>query len=122
MAELGSAAFAHELRVEPDADVEKPRVGLKAWNPCGRIHAAEGVQYVVRVDDQEHIASSALLTHVLKIPPGQQTTEHGRRLVNAMKALGWQRPKNDTKITIGSARVRGFFREIEEKRPDPEAE
>ena len=47
-----SAAFAHERRVEPDADVEKPGVGLKPWNPRGGTDAVEGVQHVVRVDDR----------------------------------------------------------------------
>lgn len=52
------------------------------------------------------VASLDLLTHILGIPPGQQTTAHSMRLSVVMKRLGWRRDGN--KITIRGKQVRGF--------------
>ena len=41
--------------------------------------------------------------------PGTQRTEHGMRLSNVMKQLGWQRPSNGY-VTIDGKRVKGYFR------------
>jgi hypothetical protein len=57
-------------------------------------------------DGGSRVASLDLLTHVLGIPLGQQTTVHSMRLSVVMKRLGWVRDGN--KISIRGKQVRGF--------------
>jgi predicted P-loop ATPase len=57
-------------------------------------------------DGGSRVASLDLLTHVLGIPLGQQTTVHSMRLSVVMKRLGWERDAN--KISIRGKQVRGF--------------
>jgi predicted P-loop ATPase len=57
-------------------------------------------------DGASRVASLDLLTHVLGIPLGQQTTVHSMRLSVVMKRLGWERGTN--RISIRGKQVRGF--------------
>jgi predicted P-loop ATPase len=57
-------------------------------------------------DGASRVSSLDLLTHVLGIPLGQQTTVHSMRLSVVMKRLGWERDTN--KISIRGKQVRGF--------------
>jgi hypothetical protein len=75
-----------------------------------------GARIIHVVDDQERVATSDLLTDLLRIPNGQRNRGHSMRLANAMKRLGWERPPDDKKITIEGKQVRGYFRWI--KKPD----
>jgi predicted P-loop ATPase len=59
----------------------------------------------------ERVFASDLLTHVLGIPLGQQQRHHQMQLAAVMKLLGWQRPDGQ-KITVGTRRGRGYFREL----------
>ena len=68
----------------------------------------EVVKIIHKIDDQERVASAALLTYVLRIAIGQQDTRHEMRLAGVMKTLGWERGPN--KITIAGKQVRGYFR------------
>jgi predicted P-loop ATPase len=74
---------------------------------------SDGTRKMRRIDIRElvddggsRVASLDLLTHVLGIPLGQQTTVHSMRLSVVMKRLGWQRDTN--KISIRGKQVRGF--------------
>jgi predicted P-loop ATPase len=74
---------------------------------------SDGPRKMQRIDIRElvddggsRVASLDLLTHVLGIPLGQQTTVHSMRLSVVMKRLGWQRDGN--KISIRGKQVRGF--------------
>jgi predicted P-loop ATPase len=62
-------------------------------------------------DGQDRIASSDLLTYVLKIPVGQQLTAHTMKLATVMKHLGWERTSGG-KVTIQGSQTRGYFRQI----------
>jgi hypothetical protein len=68
-------------------------------------------QIIIHVSDQERTSSNAILTHVLEIPVGRQTTADTMRLANIMRVLGWERPPN-RKVTIGGRQVYGYFRQI----------
>ena len=79
--------------------------------------AVQRVQIIHRESDgdshqREMVSSSDLLTHVLRVPTGQQETRHSMKLATVMKLLGWQRPEGD-KVTVGGNRVRGYFRRVE---------
>jgi predicted P-loop ATPase len=60
---------------------------------------------------EERVASSDLLTFVLRIPIGLQKTQDSMRLATAMKNVGWKRNRNG-KVSIGGQQVRGYFRPI----------
>jgi predicted P-loop ATPase len=64
------------------------------------------------IDGQERVSGSDLLTHVLRIPIGQQKTADAMRLSTVMQRAGWERGEN--KITIYGKQVRGFFRWIKD--------
>ena len=60
-------------------------------------------------DGYERVASADVLTKVLEIPSGQQTSAHAQRLAGAMKHAGWDR--NPTgRVTIDGKPVRGYIR------------
>ena len=60
-------------------------------------------------DGRDMIKSADVLSHVLDVPPAQQTTWHGMRLANSLKQLGWQR--NDSgRVQFGDQPVRGYWR------------
>ena len=88
-------------------EVEKPY-----WDDTWKQHRSIAHRIIHVVDDQERVASADLLTHVLDLPIGQQTTAHWMRLANVMKALGWERD-GENKVTINDQQVRGYFRWIE---------
>jgi hypothetical protein len=71
----------------------------------------EIIKIIHREDSQNRIASSDLLTYVLKIPVGQQLTAHTMKLATVMKHLGWERTVGG-KVTILGSQVRGYFRGI----------
>jgi hypothetical protein len=58
---------------------------------------------------QERVASSDLLTYVLRVPVDRQTTAHSQRLAVIMERLGWQRPAGGT-LRIGGESIRGYWR------------
>jgi predicted P-loop ATPase len=58
----------------------------------------------------EKVSSAALLTHLLKIPEGQQQRGHSMRLSTCMKKNGWERPPSLGKLTIEGQQVRGYCR------------
>jgi hypothetical protein len=60
---------------------------------------------------EERVHSADVLTHVLKVPIGQQEQRHTMKLANVMKHLGWLRPSNGN-ITIEGKRVKGYFRYV----------
>jgi predicted P-loop ATPase len=60
----------------------------------------------------EKVSSAALLTHVLKIPEGQQVIGHSMRLATCMKKNGWERPDKLGKLNIDGQQERGYFRRI----------
>jgi hypothetical protein len=93
----------------PDV-IEKKRWGGDAERYV--VTATHRIIHLVR-GDQERVATSDLLNHVLDMPVAQQTTSHMMRLSNVMKALGWERTSNG-KVVIGGEQVRGYFRWIEE--------
>jgi predicted P-loop ATPase len=64
-------------------------------------------------DTREIVASADILTHVLRIPEGQQRRDHSMQLATVMKLLGWERPAGQ-KVTIEGNRVRGYHRWIGE--------
>ena len=74
-----------------------------------------GVQQIIHVKepDEERVASSDLLTYVLRVQPAQQTTVHGQRLAVIMERLGWKRTENGT-LRIANRAVRGYWRPIEQ--------
>ena len=59
------------------------------------------------IDDQERVASEAILTHVLEIEEAHQTTAHTMRLANVMKSAGLaaQRRQQDHDRRQTGARV-----------------
>jgi predicted P-loop ATPase len=71
----------------------------------------EIIKIIHREDSQDRIASSDLLTYVLKIPVGQQLTAHTMKLATVMKHLGWERTIGG-KVTILGSQMRGYFRQI----------
>lgn len=73
----------------------------------------ETIKIIHRIDDQERVSSSDLLTHVLKIPVGQQATPHPMKLATVMRRLGWERTTGG-KVTIEGLQTRGYFRPINE--------
>jgi predicted P-loop ATPase len=92
-------------------------IETKEWIAEEKRYVSNYHQIIHYVDDyygayfgvQERVASSDLLTHVLAIPVGQQTTAHTMRLANVMRLLKWNRTSNG-KITINGKQVRGYFR------------
>jgi predicted P-loop ATPase len=66
------------------------------------IHRDEAAQ-------EERVAASDVLEHVLKILPGSQRTEHSMRLSAVMRKVGWDRTNNGN-LTVGGNRVKGYFR------------
>jgi predicted P-loop ATPase len=86
---------------------------LREWidtNERGPDGKREQVQIIFREDNKELVASADLLTHVLRIPIGQQEARHSMMLAAIMKRAGWERTSN--KITIGGQQVRGYFRVV----------
>jgi len=75
-------------------------------------HKVWGTTIIHVVDNQERVATSDLMEHVLKIPEGQQNRSHAMRLADVMKKLGWRRDGGGNKITIGGKQVRGYFKPI----------
>jgi predicted P-loop ATPase len=74
----------------------------------------------VKPDQEERVASSDVLTYVLKIPVGLQNPAHTMRLPTVMKQLGWLRDEEGNKITVNGVQVRGYFRPVEvEVKADP---
>jgi hypothetical protein len=73
------------------------------------------VQIIHRVEGQERVKSSDLLTHVLRIPVGHQRKEHTMQLSTIMKLAGWERSPN--KVTIGGKQVRGYVRWVDGRLP-----
>ena len=71
------------------------------------------VQIIHRVDGQERVASSDLLTHVLRIPLGQQRRDQSMQLATIMKLAGWERGSGNNKVTIRGKQVRGYFRWVD---------
>jgi predicted P-loop ATPase len=69
----------------------------------------ETVRITHAVGGEIRVAAATILEHVLKIPPGNQRTEHTMRLSNVMRKLGWQR-HNNGQVTIGCDRPKGYFR------------
>ena len=65
------------------------------------------MQIIHRVEGQERVKSSDLLTHVLRIPVWQQRKDHTMQLLTIMKLAGWER--NPNKVTVGGKQVRGYF-------------
>ena len=61
--------------------------------------------------EEERVASSDLLTHVLNVPIAQQETRHMMKLSNVMRQLGWERPSNGN-VTIETKRRKGYFRRV----------
>jgi predicted P-loop ATPase len=85
-------------------------VEKKRWDQQDECHVVTNTYRIIHpVDDQERVASEAILAHVLEVPIAHQTTAHTMRLANAMKMLGWQRTSNG-KVTIGRRQERGYFR------------
>jgi len=58
---------------------------------------------------EDRVISADLLTHVLKVPIGQQDVRHGMKLAAVMHRLDWQRFSNGY-VTIEGKRVKGYFR------------
>jgi predicted P-loop ATPase len=71
----------------------------------------EEVRIIHRDDTakEDRVAASDVLEHVLKIPPGNQRTEHSMRLSAVMRKVGWDRTNNGN-LTVGGNRVKGYFR------------
>jgi predicted P-loop ATPase len=59
----------------------------------------------------EEVASSDLLTYVLRVPLGQQERRHSMKLATIMKLVGWERPDSQ-KVTINGKQVRGYRRPV----------
>jgi len=57
----------------------------------------------------ERVASADVLTYVLQIQKGQQTSAHAQRLAHAMEHVGWSRNPGG-RVTINGAPVRGYIR------------
>src|SRR5258708_1868439 len=53
---------------------------------------------------RECVASSDILTYILKIPTGQQEKRHTMKLADVMRHLGWERPPNGN-VTIDHKQV-----------------
>jgi predicted P-loop ATPase len=68
------------------------------------------VQIVHREDGFEKVISADLLTHVLRIPVGQQKVSDSMRLATVMRLAGWERDPDRKKLTINGRQVRGFYR------------
>ena len=94
-------------------------VEKRIWDGEREVYIITDHHIIIHVDDQERVASDAILAHVLKIPIGQQSTADAMRLATVMKLLGWQRPSNG-KITIEGRRVQGYFRRVECSDDEPE--
>ena len=75
------------------------------------------VQIIYRVEDQERVKSSDLLTYVLRIPLGQQRKDHSMQLSTIMKLAGWERSQSGNKVTIRGKQVRGYFRSVDGRLP-----
>jgi predicted P-loop ATPase len=60
----------------------------------------------------EKVSSTTLLTHLLKLPEGQQRKDHSMRLATCMKKNGWERPDKLGKISINHQQVRGYYRRL----------
>ncbi|MBR1216198.1 VapE domain-containing protein [Bradyrhizobium sp. JYMT SZCCT0180] len=71
------------------------------------------VQIIHRLEGQERVKSSDLLTYVLRVPVGQQRRDHSMTLATIMKLAGWERHPNSNKVTIGGKQVRGYFRTVD---------
>ena len=73
-----------------------------------------GLSKIVHLEgDQERVATADLLTHVLRIPEGQQKPADTMRLSTAMRLNGWER--GDNKITVNGKQVRGYFRWVKKE-------
>jgi len=71
----------------------------------------EGADYwgngvVHLVDDQERVAASAILEHVLKVPAGQLNNGHAKTLASIMRMQGW----TDKVFKLDGKPVRGYVR------------
>lgn len=62
-------------------------------------------------DGYERVASTDVLTHVLKVSKALQTSAHGQRLASAMKCAGWDRNACG-RVMINGEPVRGYIRPI----------
>jgi predicted P-loop ATPase len=60
-------------------------------------------------DGYDRVASADVLTYVLQVPKGQQTSAHAQRLAHAMEHLGWDRNRGG-RVTINGVPVRGYIR------------
>ena len=92
------------------------RTDTPQWDPEEKKYVAGNHRILHVFDDsnvtgrsQERVAGADLLTHVLKVPIGQQTRQHTMRLADVMKTLGWERASSG-KVTIEGEQVRGYFR------------
>ena len=88
-------------------------VETKRWDDQYKRYVTGAVIPVIHVfGDQERVASSDLLLHILEIHVAHQTVAQSMRLANVMKALGWQRASNG-RVTINGEQVTGYFRWVE---------
>jgi hypothetical protein len=63
-------------------------------------------QIVYSEGDYERVASSDLITYVLRVPIHQQNRGHSMRLAVIMGRLGWEKERSTT-----GERQRGYFRD-----------
>jgi hypothetical protein len=70
------------------------------------IHSSKDVQIIHHSEDKEVASSTDVLVHILKVPAGQQHSDHGRRLARAMARYGWQ----SGRIRIYDKQQRGYWR------------
>jgi predicted P-loop ATPase len=113
-----AAAMQEERRVkDPWEDVlaEIPREIDFDFFEFGH-HASKEIKIIHRYAPdndwtEERVASSDLLTYVLKVPIGQQETRHTMKLASTMKHLGWHRYSGG-QVTINNKQVKGYFRMV----------
>ena len=86
----------------------------KKWDDKLERYVTTNIHFIINcVGDQERVATSEILAHVLNVPIAQQTTAHTMRLANVMKVLGWQRASNG-KVSINGHQMRGYFRWVDQ--------
>ena len=64
---------------------------------------------VYQADNRELVASTDIMTHVLKIPIAQQTGAMGRKVASAMLRNGWHRHDSGL-VKINGKNARGYWR------------
>jgi predicted P-loop ATPase len=112
----GDARAAQEERRAVDPwEATCASMPLKVTTHDGVGRQEHRVIWASKDGEYELVATATVLEHVLRIPPGQQSTAHAKRLLVAMEKAGWERGPCGM-VFIGGCSVRGYRRKVDETR------